>query len=141
MATAINRSMIKIGGQVEENLQNRYLNVQSGLLSGSFKISPKATPRSLTATLGSPVKYAAIHEFGGIIKAKNKPYLVFKIHTSNRIASKRGGKRLKKAKAGFTWVKVKQVKIKAKHYFRDAVNAKRGEVEKEFENAVRKSVK
>ena len=31
------------------------------------------------AEVGTNVKYAAIHQLGGVIKAKNKPYLRFKI--------------------------------------------------------------
>lgn len=31
------------------------------------------------AEWGSNVIYAAIHQFGGVIRAKNKPYLVFKV--------------------------------------------------------------
>jgi phage gpG-like protein len=45
---------------------------QSGLLWHSFHLT--VTPR--TATVANPTKYAAIHQFGGIIRAKGKA-LVF----------------------------------------------------------------
>lgn len=47
-------------------------------------------------SIGSNVIYAAIHQFGGTIKAKNKPYLKFKI--------------------GNNFVRVKQVKIPARPF-------------------------
>jgi hypothetical protein len=46
---------------------------------------------------GKQAKYARIHEHGGQIRAKNKPYLVFKV----------GGR----------WRRAKQVTIKPKRYF------------------------
>lgn len=42
--------------------------------------------------------YASIHEYGGIIRAKNKPYLRFKVRGQ--------------------WVRVKQVRIRQKKYWR-----------------------
>ena len=39
------------------------------------------------AEVGTNVKYAAIHQFGGVIQAKNKPYLRFKI--GGRFVSKK----------------------------------------------------
>lgn len=54
---------------------------------------------------GKTKLYALIHEIGGVIKAKNKPYLVFWVMGQ--------------------WVRVKQVKITAKHYFRDGVERTR----------------
>lgn len=43
-------------------------------------------------------KYQSIHEYGGIIKARSKPYLVFKVKGH--------------------WVRVKQVRIRQKKYWR-----------------------
>jgi len=56
-------------------------------------------------------KYALIHEKGGVIQAKNKPFLVFR----TRIGKE------------WQWVRVKQVRITAKHYFRDGVQKTRRE--------------
>lgn len=49
---------------------------------------------------GASRVYQRVHEHGGVIRAKNKPYLVFKI----------GGR----------WVRVKQVRIRKKEYFSGA---------------------
>ena len=42
--------------------------------------------------------YASIHEYGGVIRARNKPYLVFKVKGQ--------------------WVRVKQVRIRQKRFWR-----------------------
>lgn len=52
---------------------------------------------------GSNVVYAAIHEFGGEIRAKNAPYLHFQT---------RGGQ----------WVKTKKVTIPGRFYIRSTIN-------------------
>ena len=48
--------------------------------------------------IGTNVKYARIHQFGGTIKAKNKPYLVFKLPSGK-------------------FVKIKSVYIPARPFF------------------------
>lgn len=74
--------------------------------------------RSLTVGLvenddvavGSNLIYARIHALGGIIRAKNKEYLMFRMPTGLRTTSK-SGKPLKKAQQQFSFVRVKQVTI------------------------------
>lgn len=44
-------------------------------LKKSFTVNAKKN----RVAVGTNVKYAAIHQFGGIIRAKNKPYLKFNI--------------------------------------------------------------
>lgn len=57
---------------------------------------------------GRVKRYALIHEVGGKIRAKNAPYLIFKIKGQ--------------------WVQVKEVTIRAKHYFQKGVERTRKEV-------------
>lgn len=120
MATAINRSLVKVGGQVEYHLQNRYLHVRSADLSGSFVIRPVASAKRLTATLGSRIRYASVHNTG------------FRKTVNVRAHTRRGAP---------VRAHSMRMNVKATHYFDDAVKKKRVEIEKEFENAVRKSVK
>jgi len=47
--------------------------IKHGVLSKSFHLD--ITPK--TATLSNPTKYAAIHQFGGVIRPKNAPALRF----------------------------------------------------------------
>lgn len=70
------------------NLQSR-----NPTLSKAFHL----TVTSEGATVSNPMPYAAIHQFGGVIKPKNKPYLKFKS----------GGK----------WYSVKQVVMPARPFF------------------------
>jgi len=76
--------------------------------TGALRASLATTQEGLTARVGSPLIYARIHEKGGVIKAKNGPYLKFKI----------GGR----------WVQVPQVKIPARPYLAPALASKAGEV-------------
>lgn len=66
-------------------------------------------------------KYQRIHELGGVIRARNKPYLVFKIKGR--------------------WVRVKQVRIRRKRYFatgwRNGVRGLPQEMAREFEREIR----
>lgn len=66
------------------------------VLTGSLRDSIRRSNTSNKAVIGTSDKRARIHNYGGIIRAKNKPYLVFKIN----------GK----------WIKVKSVTIKARQY-------------------------
>lgn len=48
-------------------------------LHGSFFIKDKGREENKVVTLASRSKYIRIHQFGGVIKAKHSPYLVFRI--------------------------------------------------------------
>ena len=64
--------------------------------SGQLAASIHTASGSNFARIGTNKPYAAIHQFGGTVKAKNKPYLVFKVGDGFR--------------------RVKQVKILARPY-------------------------
>ena len=64
--------------------------------SGQLAASIHTASGSNFARIGTNKPYAAIHQFGGTVKAKNKPYLVFKVGDGFR--------------------RVKQVKIPARPY-------------------------
>lgn len=68
-----------------------------GHLRGSISAKPYGDKKVI---VGTNVIYAPIHEFGGEIRPKSKPYLTFKI--------------------GGQWVRVKSVKIKPKPYMTPA---------------------
>lgn len=66
--------------------------------------------------IGSNLKYARIHNRGGVIKAKNAPYLQFKVgQVASRLVGKRG-QRLKRATKVQGWVRVKQVTIPKRQF-------------------------
>lgn len=60
--------------------------------------------------LSTNVKYAAIHQYGGIIKAKTPVGLRFRMHTGTTVFGVRG-QRLKRQRQIYQWVRVMQVKI------------------------------
>lgn len=69
--------------------------------SAAKKATRAWTVRVRVLMTGRVKLYALIHEIGGIIRAKSKPFLVFKIKGR--------------------WVRVKQVRIRRKLYFRKGV--------------------
>ena len=77
-----------------------HLKSRSGHLRRSIKSRVKEMSKNIIGELSSDVIYAAIHEYGGIIRAKNAPYLKFKI--------------------GNRWVQVKKVFIPPRPYLRPA---------------------
>lgn len=86
---ALARDAIKTGmraggedlrGKMTQNLTGRILNVQTGHYRRNIYVSqPKEEGDSIILEYGARgVPYAAIHEFGGVIRPVRKPYLVFK---------------------------------------------------------------
>lgn len=55
------------------------LKTQTGTLKRSWFTQGSGSGLDYAVKLVTRSKYAAIHQFGGIIKAKNKPYLKFQI--------------------------------------------------------------
>lgn len=81
------------------------LHNRTGNLKQSLKLGPyiQYSPGSFgQGSIYSDAVYSGIHEFGGIIKARNKPYLVFKLPDG-------------------TWRKTKQVVIPKRPYLSPAV--------------------
>jgi phage gpG-like protein len=79
---------------------------KTGSLRADIQIRQRTTNKLTVGTRLVP--YAAIHEFGGTIRAKRKPYLHFKV--------------------GNRWVRTKQVQIRAKRYMQRAAKKVQGEV-------------
>lgn len=82
-----------------------HLNRQTGALEKSIKKGPylqRGVGAAGEQKIYSNLVYAAIHEFGGVIRAKNKPYLVFKVNGH--------------------WYRKKQVTIPKRPYFQPAAD-------------------
>lgn len=93
----------KFGGQTLR-LSGRLMRSLSVVLTADNEIA-----------VGSNLIYARIHALGGIIRAKNKEYLMFRVPYGLRTTS-RSGKPLKKAQQQFSFVRVKQVTIPQRDY-------------------------
>lgn len=81
----IHRAMVESCALVETRAKTHHLSgatlkPRSHFLQRSVKSDVKQNGTQVTGRVGSPVVYAAIHEFGGIIKPKKAKYLVFQIN-------------------------------------------------------------
>jgi len=97
------------------NINGRLLgsfNPQTEKESGDSDYDITLIGNQLNVGIGSNVVYAAIHNYGGEIKAKNKPYLVFNIDGN--------------------WIRTTSVMIPARHYFDDAVKDLESSIDDEF---------
>jgi phage gpG-like protein len=103
------------------------LHSRSGLLRSSIKLrrfyqlSPGGTAEAVIAAGNSRVPYARIHEYGGTIRAKNKPYLTFKI--------------------GNRWIRKKQVVIPARPYLGPAIEGVQERYQEHLSAAIKTIVK
>ena len=84
---------------------NTTLMRQTGQLARSIHGTVNRLGKRVKATLGTNLVYAPTHEYGATIKAKNAPYLKFKI--------------------GNQWVSTKQVKIPARPFLYPTVQRNR----------------
>jgi len=71
-------SLVEIRAKTH-HLAGHTLKARTHRLQQSVKTIVKRTGNIVSGRVGSPVVYAAIHEFGGIIRPKNAKYLVFQI--------------------------------------------------------------
>jgi phage gpG-like protein len=115
----VKRGAILIEAKVKDNLTNKILNVRTGHLRRS--IVTIFYGGGTSAEIGTNLKYAAIHEFGGVIHAKNGPFLWFKMQTGSRFMSK-SGNILKRPQGIFQWIKTPSVTIPARPYMQPAFN-------------------
>lgn len=116
------RTHNRIAGAAKQNIRNNIAAKPGGVfpgyaITGALARKVVATrPRKQNgyistvqiALTGKQRLYALIHEFGGVIKAKNAPYLVFFI-------------------PGVGWRRAKQVKITKKQYFAKGIAKTRQE--------------
>ncbi|UAW08052.1 virion morphogenesis protein [Myxococcus phage Mx4 ts27htf-1hrm-1] len=65
--------------------------------------------------LSTNVKYAAIHQYGGTIRAKTSKGLVFRMRVGTTVFGVRG-KRLKQSRALNRWVRLMEVRIPRRSY-------------------------
>jgi len=98
-----------VEGAAEINIREKLYRHPTGNLMNSINVKAgKTTAHSASVTIGTNVIYAAIHEFGGTIKAKNAPYLCFVVDGN--------------------FVKTKSVEIPARPYLRPALNDNKGKI-------------
>lgn len=115
---AIRRATAKVAGHAVERIREQVPPGGSGAFpgyaaTGTLKAAITAGPvvvngdtyRSVVAVRGGAKvqMYATVHEYGKVITARRKPYLVFRINGQ--------------------WIRTKQVRIRAKRFFETGWNA------------------
>jgi phage gpG-like protein len=97
MLMAMQSTTLGISAYVKERgLSGQVLHIRTGRLKSSINGTAQMVGNIVTGKVGTNVVYAPIHELGGVIRAKNSPYLRFKI--------------------GDRWVSKKEVKIPARPF-------------------------
>lgn len=99
-----------IEGEIKKSFgQTDKPKVRSGHLRRSITSTVTQREGYLVGTFGSDLIYAPVHEYGAVIKPKNKPFLRFQI--------------------GERWVTLKQVTIPARPYIEPAIRDNIDEVD------------
>lgn len=108
-------------------LSGNPLHARSGRLRSSLAHRIDGRGDEQRAVVGTKLIYARIHEYGGIIRAKRAPYLVFPIKGIRTVGAR--GALLKRPRLETTgWVRVKQVTIPKRSYLRTGLAEKREEI-------------
>lgn len=102
LESGMRKSMFLAEKTAKESFNSpRHLKVRSGYLRRSITSDVNTSGRTIVGSLGSHVIYAAIHELGGIIRARSSQYLKFQIEGE--------------------WKTAKQVVIPDRPYLRPAI--------------------
>ena len=94
------------------HLAGATLQPRTRFLQRSVKSDVRQTGDTVSGRIGSPLVYAAIHEFGGIIKPKNAQFLVFQIDGQ--------------------WIRTKQVTIPKREWLSKSLEDVKGQIERLF---------
>lgn len=76
-----------------------------------------STPGRVVLT--NPTIYARLMNEGGVVKAKNAPYLTFPMRIAGSARVIRGGQVVKRGRGSTQWVRVKQVTIQRRQFLPD----------------------
>jgi phage gpG-like protein len=93
---------------VKNKLSGQVLHRRSGKLAGSIMGTEKIEGGDVVGIVGSNLKYARIHELGGIIRPKNFTYLHFKI--------------------GDEWIKTKEVNMPKRSYIKPSLEESKNKI-------------
>lgn len=101
------------------------MNVRSGRLRSSFTSRVELHGREVIGRVGSGLKYARIHEYGGVILPRTKPNLVFPLRFSSLTGAG-------KYKSRQQWIATKRVEMPERAPLRTSASRKHDEVAKVF---------
>lgn len=133
----IEKALLRAGKLVEgEAKQTIYAGHPSHLAGDSGALRASLTTQPLgpgRVAVGTASVYGRIHEFGGVIKPKTKPWLVFFIPSAEGRANTSLSRRQTR---GGVWVRTKQVKIPARPYLGPALEHQQPAIRRKLEQAV-----
>lgn len=110
--------------RVQKKLSGPVLKAPTGNLRGAINVKNAERDGEFTATVGvnlGTVPYARIHEYGGVIFPKTKPYLVFKTPDG-------------------AWHSVRQVVIPERSYLRSSLHEMVPTIEQQIRAALKRAV-
>jgi HK97 gp10 family phage protein len=107
---ALDAGGFELEAEIKMQIDKQKLRDTGNLINSIQKKKTKVTGNSGEVQVGTNVIYAAIHEFGGVIRAKNAKALRFRTKDGQ-------------------WHTVKSVTIPARPYMRPAVDEGKGRVE------------
>lgn len=110
LRVGLQHALIHYRDQVVKNITSgKYgIKTRSGRLRGSLETDIQGSGLDLKGYVGTNLVYAAIHEFGGTIKAKRAPFLVFQI--------------------GGNWIRKKRVEMPERGYMRKTLETETDEI-------------
>jgi len=106
-------------GYVKQQAQKRFKHIPQDIM-GANGVQYSVRKLKLKVWVNAP--YAAIQNYGGTIKAKYSPYLMFQPKGSNHL------------------VRVKQVTIKANKFFTEAIKKIRDQMDKEIMAGIKRKI-
>ena len=106
---------------VQNDAKERAPYLTGTLIRSIHSETTEKSPQRVVVQVGTDVVYAAIQEFGGIITAKNGPYLRFKTRNGN-------------------WVTTASVNIPPHPYLRPSLDENKDKVQKEVIDTLRELV-
>ncbi len=134
------KSAILLGSHIKlTKLSGNPLHARSGRLRSSIAHRIEGRGDEQRAVVGTRLVYARIHEYGGIIRAKRAPYLVFPIKGIRTTGA--SGALLKRPRLETTgWVRVKQVTIPKRSYLRISLVEKHQEILETVNAEIKKAI-
>lgn len=122
-------------GRALENVSGRILHIRSGTLAN--RLHYQVFEAAGIAKVGSPVKYAAIHEYGGTIKHPGGTayYFIARTGLARWLSNK------KAAGHNFPRTKAHDIVMPARPWLRPALEDSRADIEKQFATEIDAAIK
>lgn len=130
------KRQVNLGGREHLKYVTGNLQRSIGSRATAGGLSREIAPGLAGGNAGKVLKYAAIHEYGGIIRPKTPGgVLVFRVETAQRIGQYRSSRRKDTSMSNVIFAK--QVTIPARPYLGPAMTIQRPAVQRTFERRIR----